>query len=187
VSIRAATLLDAEAIAKVHVESWRTAYRGIVPDDFLAQLSYAQHEQFWYQILTDHGSRTVVDVAVDESGQVVGFASGGAERSGDPIYTGELYAISLLASHHGHGLGRQLVISLVNRLLQDGLTTLLVWVLAQNPARRFYERLGGRPVYEKTVMTDGVPLLEIGYGWQDIQTLIQPPERQPSIAPDIQG
>jgi GNAT superfamily N-acetyltransferase len=115
--------------------------------------------------LTEHGSRTVVDIAVDESTQVVGFASGGAERSGYPIYTAELYAIYLLASDQGYGIGRHLGISVVNRLMQDGLTA----VLAENPSRRFYERLGGRPVYEKTVMTGGVPLLEIGYGWQDVQ------------------
>jgi GNAT superfamily N-acetyltransferase len=169
VSVRPATLLDAEAIAKVHVDSWRRTFRGIVPDEFLAQLSYAQRQQLWYQTLTEHGSRTVVDIAVDESDQVVGFASGGAERRGDPIYTAELYAIYLLAAHQGYGIGRHLVISVVNRLMRDGLTAVLVWGLAENPSRRFYERLGGRPVYEKTVMTGGVPLLEIGYGWQDVQ------------------
>jgi ribosomal protein S18 acetylase RimI-like enzyme len=126
VNIRAATLHDAEPIARVHIESWRTTYKGIVPDDFLAPLSYAQREQFWYQMLTDPGSRTVVYIAEGESGQVVGFASGGPERRGDPVYTGELYAIYLLAPHQGHGIGRQLAITLVIRLMQDGLTALLV-------------------------------------------------------------
>jgi hypothetical protein len=63
----------------------------------------------------------------------------------------------------------------------------LVWVLAENPSRRFYGRLGGRPVYEKTVIIGGVPLLEVGYGWQDVHTLIEPPERQQPPAPNIQA
>jgi GNAT superfamily N-acetyltransferase len=164
---------DAAAIANVHVESWHTTYKGLVPADFLARLSYAQREQLWRQVLTEPGSRTVVYVAEDERGQVAGFAPGGPERSGDPVYTGELYAIYLLAQHQRQGMGRQLAITLVNRLLQDGMTALLLWVLAENPAQQFYERLGGRSVYEKTVTIGGVPLLEVAYGWQDAQRLIE--------------
>ena len=134
--IRMATAHDAAAIAKVHVESWRTTYKGIVPDDFLAHLSYARREQFWRQVLTEPGSRTIVYVAEDAQGTVIGFASGGPERSGDPVYTGELYAIYLLAQHQGLGIGRQLVMPLAHHLWQGGMGGLLLWVLAANPARK---------------------------------------------------
>jgi GNAT superfamily N-acetyltransferase len=171
VYIRAATVHDAVAIAKVHVESWRTTYKGIIPDAFLASLSYAQREQFWAQVLTTPGSQTVVYVAVDDRGQVIGFASGGPERSGDASYTGELYAIYLLAPYQGQGIGRQLASTLVAHLIQNGMRTLLLWVLAANPARKFYERLNGQPVYEKTVIIGGVPLIEVAYGWRDAHTI----------------
>jgi GNAT superfamily N-acetyltransferase len=173
--IRTAHVNDAAAIAKVHVESWRTTYKGIVPDDFLARLSYKQREQLWRQILTDSDSPSFVYVA-DESETVIGFVSGGPERSGDPVYTGELYALYLLARYQGQGIGRQLVITLVNRLLQDGMTALLLWVLAENPARQFYERLGGRPLYEKTVTIGGVPLIEVAYGWRNARLIAEQPE-----------
>src|SRR5437868_8464923 len=149
VHIRTANVHDAVAIARVHVESWRTTYAGIVPDDFLACLSYTQREQLWRQILTDSDTPGVVYVAEDDRGQVVGFGSGGPERSGNLVYTGELYAIYLLAPYQGQGIGRQLMRTLVHRLVQDGRTALLLWVLAANPARQFYDRLGGRPLYEK--------------------------------------
>lgn len=171
--IRTATVDDAAAIAYVHVESWRTTYQSIVPDDFLARLSYSQREQFWRQLLTEPDSHTIVYVAEDDCGKIIGFASGGPERSGDTLYTGELYAIYVLAQHQGQGVGRQLVLPLVRRLLQEGMRAILLWVLAENPARKFYERLGGQPVYEKPVTTGGMPLLEIAYGWQDVQTLIE--------------
>jgi hypothetical protein len=64
--------------------------------------------------------------------------------------------------------------TLVHRLIQDGVTALLLWVLAENPARKFYERLGGQPVYEKTVTIGGVPLIEVAYGWRDAQALLAP-------------
>ena len=49
-------------------------------------------------------------------------------------------------------------------------------LLAENPARKFYERLGGQPVYEKPVTIGGMLLLEVAYGWQDVQTLVEPTE-----------
>jgi ribosomal protein S18 acetylase RimI-like enzyme len=175
VHIRPATAHDAAAIANVHVESWRTTYKGIVPDDFLAGLSDAPREQIWRQVLINPGSPSFVYVAEGGRGQVVGFVSGGPERRGHPVYTGELYAIYLLAAYQGQGIGRQLVRSLTSRLRREGLTALLLWVLAENPSRIFYERLGGRPVEEKTVTIGGVPLVEVAYGWLDSRALIEPP------------
>jgi GNAT superfamily N-acetyltransferase len=171
--IRTAKMNDAAAIAKVHVDSWRTTYKGIVPDEFLASLSYEQREQLWRRVLTDPSGPSVVSVAEDEYGKIVGFASGGPECTGDPIYTGELYAIYLLAQHQGKGIGRQLAITLVNRLRQEGMTALLLWVLAENHSRKFYERLGGRPISEKTVIIGGVPLIEVAYCWRDIRMIIE--------------
>ena len=94
--LRAAHPTDAAAIAKVHINSWRTTYKGIVPDDFLATLSYEQRTPWWRNILLQPAPTSFVYVAEDPHGQVIGFASGGPERGGDPDYAGELYAIYLL-------------------------------------------------------------------------------------------
>jgi GNAT superfamily N-acetyltransferase len=83
---------------------------------------------------------TFVCVAEDPCGQVVGFASGGPERGGRPLYTGELYATYTLQDHQRRGLGRRLKVALVRRLIQAGMASLLVWVLADNAARRFMRR-----------------------------------------------
>jgi GNAT superfamily N-acetyltransferase len=171
-NIRRANMDDAAAIAKVHVDSWRTTYHGVIPEDFLAALSYEKREQLWRQILTDFTRSKFVYVAEDERGQIVGFVSGGPERSGDRQYRGELDAIYLLPSHQWQGIGRRMAITLVNQLRREGMTTLLVWVLAANPACKFYERLGGQLVYEKPTTIGGTSLLEVAYGWQDSYTVI---------------
>jgi GNAT superfamily N-acetyltransferase len=173
--IRTATVADAAAIANVHVDSWRTTYNGIVPDDFLAKLSYEGRQRFWRDILSEPASRTLVYVAEGTSGHVIGFASGGPERSGDTVYTGELYAIYLLDRWQRQGIGRQLTVAVVERLIQAGLASLLIWVLAENRSRRFYEALGGQQVYEKPVTIGGAPLVEVAYGWLDARTLIAAP------------
>jgi len=171
VLIRAAQLADAIAIAAVHVDSWRTTYAGILPDGYLANLSYERRARLWRDILSAPSDTGFVYVAEDAGRQIVGFAAGGAERSGDPIYTGELYAIYLLDRYQRQGIGRQLTMAVVNRLLHEGFSSMLVWVLAANPSRAFYAALGGQRVDEKSVTLGGVQLVEVAYGWPDIRGL----------------
>jgi len=176
--IREATMADVAAIARVHVESWRTTYKGLLPDDYLANLTYEQREPRWREILSKPVGHSLVYVAEDNAGNVVGFASGGPERSRDPVYTGEVYAIYLLERWQGQGIGRQLTITLVTQLIQRGFTSLLIWVLADNTSRQFYEALGGQQVRERLEMTGGVELMDVAYGWLDARTLIDAQVRQ---------
>src|SRR4051812_39732747 len=110
--IRPADPNDADAIAKVHVDSWRTTYKGLVPDDYLASLAYEQRAEMWRDILTNFAETNFVYVAEAGHNQIVGFVSGGPERNNDPIYVGELYAIYLLDAYQRQGIGRQLMLAL---------------------------------------------------------------------------
>ncbi len=169
--IRLATAIDARAIAEVHVASWRTTYAGLLPDEVLANLSVERRETYWRGELTLPDSPHFVYVAESGSGQIVGFASGGPERDGRPPYTGELYAIYLLAEHQGKGIGRALTRAVAEHLRSPGMTAMLVWVLKGNPAARFYEALGGQYVAEKPLTIGGTDYIEIAYGWPDTRTI----------------
>ena len=173
VTIREARIEDAAGIAKVHVEAWRTTYVGIVPDSYLANLSYARREAFWHNILSDDGRHGYPFVAVNDAGEVIGFVSGGPQRNGDPAYQAELYSIYLLQEYQGQGIGRQLARTLVEVFLQAGIRSMLLWVFADNPACRFYEMLGGQ--YLRTEQADfgGVMVEEVSYGWLDITGILQ--------------
>jgi GNAT superfamily N-acetyltransferase len=171
--IREATIHDAGAIARVNVDCWRTSYAGIVPAAHLAGLSYEQRAENWRRY-REPGRYTYV--AEDSRAGIVAFASGGPERSGDVVYRGEIYALYVLPAYHRQGIGRQLIAAVTRRLLADGLTTLLIWVLADNPARAFYARLGGSPVRQQMINIGGADLAEIGYGWLDAKALAAPSE-----------
>jgi L-amino acid N-acyltransferase YncA len=164
--IRPAAPHDAASIAQIHVESWRTTYAGLVPDEYLAQLSVDARAQRWQQAIATLGPNQVILVAADEAGQVVGFASGGPNREADDVYAGEIYAIYLLQAHQGRGLGRQLMRAVIAHLLEHDIHSVLVWVLADNPACGFYAALGGQPVAEKPIEIGGVTLRELAYGWR---------------------
>ena len=170
-TVRAANSADAGSIARVHIDSWRTTYAGVVPAEYLANLSYERRESRWYETLTADQHATSIFVA-EQGGNVVGFATGGPERDGDITYRGELYAIYLLEEHQNRGLGRQLVSAVARSLLADGFSSMLVWVLEDNHgARLFYESLGGELVGRKTVAIGGRDLVELSYGWKDITGL----------------
>lgn len=167
--IRPAVVSDAAGLARVHIESWRTTYKGIVPDDYLANMSLESRVQNWQRNLSEFAHQIYVYVAEDEAGQIVGFISGGPEREGDEFYKGELYAIYLLVAYQGRGLGKRLALALMKRLVEDGFYPVLVGVLTENPACRFYEALGGQFVRSVEIEIGGKTLAESIYGWQDIR------------------
>ena len=173
IRIRPANPADAGPMSKVHIDTWRTSYAGIVPADHLAGLSYLDRESRWLNILTTDQPATSNLVAETGSGDIVGFAGGGPEREGNPTYRGELYGIYLLEAFQRMGLGRRLVSAVARRLLADGFGSMLVWVLKDNhPACRFYESLEGELIGWKTIALGGADLAEVSYGWRDIANLV---------------
>lgn len=164
IRIRKASLADCPAIAQVQVEGWRTTYRGVVAEEYLENLSVTERTQKWVENVQ---VSLVTLVAENSDGQVVGFADGGAERTGRTDFRRELYAIYLLKNFRGNGLGRHLVRSVFDVLCAAGYESFLIWVLAENPYRRFYESLGGVVVAETKVQIGRQTLLEIAYGWRD--------------------
>jgi len=174
IKIRPAWATDAPALARVHVDAWRTTYRGILPAEGLAGLSYERREHGWNEVLAlVPEQRQVIFVAEDQTGQIVGFSSAGRETSGDAVYKAELYAIYILEEHQRRGLGRRLMHVAVDGLVQAGYTTMLLWVLADNVGgRRFYEMLGGRVLREKCIAIFGVTVNEYAYGWDDLAKLV---------------
>lgn len=164
--IRKAALTDAKGIAKVHVESWKTTYSKILPADYLNELSYEQREEVWKKNITVNE----VFVAENDCGEIVGFSTGGLERSGNfPSYIGELYAIYILKNYQGFGLGKALVKPVINFLLEQNISSMLVLVLKDNQARYFYEALGAKEIDVLQLKIAGIEAAELVYGWKDIR------------------
>lgn len=167
--IRAARLEDAKGIAIVHVDSWRTTYKNIIPDSFLDKLSYERREQLWMKNI----SNGHVFVAENKNGEIIGFSSGGKERSGKyGGYEGELSAIYLLKEYQGKGIGRSLARPVISRLIELGFESMLVLVLEDNKAKYFYEALGGKVIDRLEIEIAGRKLNELVYGWEDINRVI---------------
>jgi GNAT superfamily N-acetyltransferase len=170
ISIRAATEHDGAAIAHVHVQSWRTTYAGIVPEEYIATLNEAERASAWRDRLT----RDIRVYIADLDGEIVGFISGGAIREPVQTYDAELYAIYLLKHAQRQGVGTALLKKLAEWLSSKGFTSMIVWVLEKNPSRHFYERSRAQIVTAKDIQIGGVTLSEVSYGWPDLQAITSP-------------
>lgn len=169
-TIRRAVRADAKSIARVHIDSWQSTYRGIVPDDYLAKLHYEEREKMWDRIIADSSKHTFL---AEGAGRVIGFANGGSNRGEEADYAGELYAVYLLQTHQQQGLGRRLTLTIAKELHRTGLTSMIVWVLRNNPACEFYRKLGGKQVASKLIVLGSATLEEVAYGWLDTGELVR--------------
>jgi RimJ/RimL family protein N-acetyltransferase len=165
VFIREADSKDARQIADVHVRSWQAAYRGLIPDEELANLSVDEREHFWSQILS-RGQRSNL-VLLDQD-VVVGWTAFGAARDPDcdstQVY--ELYGIYLLSNYWDTGCGRQLYQATEQRISSLAALEIVLWVFEKNiRARRFYEAAGFRIEAEKQkhISIRGATLAEVRY------------------------
>jgi len=172
ITIRAATPDDAEAIARVRIDCWRTTYRGLIPDAYLDAMRLEESTALWHRVLTAAPNTTSVFVA-DADGDVVGFAAGNLLAEPRHGLNAELSAVYLRRDHQREGTGRRLVCAVALAERAHGAAGLIVWVIAGNQgARAFYERLGGTLLVEQPFEWDGMPLVEAGYGFQDLDALL---------------
>jgi predicted N-acetyltransferase YhbS len=172
IKIRTANPGDAPAIAAVHNNAWRRAYRGIVPDDHLDGLNDQRAADQWKAILEVQQARGQFHlVAEGGDGKIFGFSGGGPRRQGPRTYGGELYAIYVDPQAQGRGVGSDLFLESCRRLKQQGHKAMLVWALRKAGNARFYEKHGGKAVDLQQVEI-GVTLEEVCWGWDGLEQLI---------------
>jgi GNAT superfamily N-acetyltransferase len=164
--IRRAVAGDARAIAEVGVKGWQAAYRGLLPDDFLAGLSVAARETAWRTMLEADADGDAPSWVAELDGEVVAFLSSGPPRDEDVRRpAAEFYAIYVLPSAWRRGLGRALMKTSIDHWRAVHVTVLVLWVLEQNgQGRAFYESVGWRPDGgRQAISLGGVTTIEIRY------------------------
>jgi len=169
--VRPAIPDDAEGIAKVHVKSWQEAYVGLLPQATLDGLSVPARMRWWSGQLQETRNDRWTFVAIDPASGVVGFVGGTHPPRSmfGPAF--KIPVLYVLQSHLRRGLGRKLMHALGNAMVQYGPGDVALWSLASNqPARQFYEAVGGRLFAVLTERDHGrAPLA--GYRWRNAAAL----------------
>jgi ribosomal protein S18 acetylase RimI-like enzyme len=176
---REAQVQDSAALARVQVDSYRTAYAGIFPQAYLDHFTYQEQTQDWRDLLSA-GLEDVLYVAETDASEVVGYALGWPGLGDIPPYDSELVALHVRPAYQGQGIGRRLIAATAGQLQRRGCTSLMLWVLDKNPARALYEWLGSQRIGEKDWGGNaefGMDVKEVAYGWPDIEQLGAPQEQ----------
>ena len=168
-NIREANEYDAPKIAKVHVDAWRSTYKGLIDDDYLKNLSYLKKEKRWLESINEKKENIYV---VLDNGSVVGFATCGKERDNCDSRLGEIYAMYILKEFQRKGCGRALVKTCAEKLMKMGADSLIIWMLDGNTAGKFYETLGGKMVREAHINIGETNCKIVAYKWDNIKMLI---------------
>jgi ribosomal protein S18 acetylase RimI-like enzyme len=162
-NIRQATIDDADTLAKLHIDSWRTAYRGLVPDSHLDGLDYKRRSQLFQKSLECNAEKTYL---AEGDGKVFGFITLGPCRDSDVDQntTGEIWGIYLAPEHWRKGIGTSLCRYGEDLLRERNYRSVKLWVFAGNPqAIRFYETMGFWADSAQKMLNIGEPLKAVRY------------------------
>ncbi|MBN6038586.1 GNAT family N-acetyltransferase [Amycolatopsis sp. 195334CR] len=159
-AVRRAVAADADRLAAICLDGWRTAYRGILPDDHLDSLRRPEWEEMFAARIAASTDRSTMLVAVNADGEIGAYA--GVLGDGSPGMLGALYAA---AEWHGTGAGHAAHEAAIAHLAACGFGHAVLWVFERNArARQFYEAHGWLcdQVTQSTKFADG-SAVEIRY------------------------
>lgn len=183
--VRSVRPTDASQVARVHVDTWKEAYAGLLDSGFLDGMTAARMTRHWRRAL-DEKKRNLDDgvfVAATDR-EVVAFVTVSACRDVFAPWEAEITMLYVLDDYRGAGIGRALMKAAADHALSRGMFSGGLWVLRDNlHARGFYEALGGDRCGRKmdTVGGRSVPL--VGYSWAEIAALAERSIPQPFRIP----
>jgi L-amino acid N-acyltransferase YncA len=180
-ALRKARPSDAPNIARVYVNAWRSAYAGILPDNVLVDMSPLVQAGRWNTQIERQDKNNIVLVMESHEYGVIGVGSAGPGRDTEAT-VGEVYTLYVEPDWHGMGVGRLLLEGLFHQLEVSQKRSAMLWVLAANPARFFYEAVGGQRMSERTERIWGTDLPEIAYVWDDLSVAMPLPDDPPGIS-----
>jgi GNAT superfamily N-acetyltransferase len=167
VIVRKARPSDAEAVARIYVEAWRDTYPAMLPARLLLAMTVEGQTTRWRNAIA-MAARESVYVAEDEQKRVAAMSSLGRARDTALGYDSEIYTLYVDPMRAGAGFGRALLGGAFAALAERGHESCIIWAHAKNPARFFYEAMGGKLVAERTTAMMGVPVGEVAFGWKKL-------------------
>lgn len=153
------------------MDSWRTTYEGIIPDEYLGNLTYEKRTALWDQNLAREDQYVIVSET--NEGKIVGFECCGKRETNTIPNSSDLTAIYLLKEYQGKGIGKGLLKSLFLHFKHLGCQKIFVEVLADNKTRNFYEYYGAKLLKTVQIKIGGKVLDELIYEWDDVDEVLR--------------
>jgi GNAT superfamily N-acetyltransferase len=173
VSLREATKSDSVAIAHLHAESWRSAYRGMLSDDYLDNRAHADRAAIWESRSAEIARKPFFAIVAEAGAQLAGFAC--VFPQDHPTFGSFLDNLHVAPQSKGQGIGRRLLDGVARHLIAERTPGgLYLWVIDRNTrARQFYAKAGAAEVERAELpMPDDSRLTEVRCFSPDPATLL---------------
>ena len=147
---------DCKDVVHIKTIAWNETYKGIVPDEYLANLYRNEDERLVraYEKFEDESIHQFV-LIVDN--KVVGFLGVGKSLEEEYPNIGQIYALYIINKYHGYGFGRKLVETGIKELKKIGFDKMIICCLEGNPTNEFYKHIGGNLVKTKPYKKFNIP------------------------------
>jgi len=155
---------EAYEYAVCHTNCWHAAYKGIIPNEYLANMlsDMEQIVERTRKRINESSNDEFCLITLDE--KIIGKLGYSHCRDEDKPDAGEIHAIYLLPEYWDKGYGRQTMEYTLGKLKDTGYREVIIWVLKENiRARLFYEKFGFKFDGTAKEINIGKPLLEVRY------------------------
>jgi GNAT superfamily N-acetyltransferase len=173
VLVRDAFEADAEAVAKLHAESWRSAYRGVLSDEYLQNDAHRDRLVVWRKRFSRTSRKPMFVMVAERASGLAGFVCVFPEE--DSTFGAFLDNLHVAPGLTRQGIGRKLLSEAASRVAtRDPRTGIYLWVIEGNQtARRFYEKAGAQFVGSTVLaMPDGQRVAALRCYWPDPKALV---------------
>lgn len=161
--IKEADIKYINGISRVHLDSWKSTYKDILPAEFFVDRTYDWQKEKWLKRLFNNGSTNeFMYVALTDDDKVMGFATGSIDdpnKEHDSI----LFCLYIDNKYHKCGIGRKLVEKVKEELKKQGAKDMVLWAYKDNAACDFYEHIGGKREKEIIENIGGKNIKEVSF------------------------
>ena len=161
--IRQATINDAKAIAKLIVSSWQTAYKGLIDDEFLNNMSIDIMSKRWEQNILSQNADNHIYVYEEENKILGVIRFGKPDDKNDLTHNAEIHVLYVEPTLKRQGIGTKLFNFSKDYFIKNNLNYMIIWCLKDNtPSIKFYETMGGKIIDERKSTVNNINLVEYG-------------------------
>lgn len=160
--IRKAVKSDNYNIAKLLVSSWQTAYKGLIADNFLNNMSVEIMAEKWATNIETQNTTNNIYV-YEENNKILGIIRFGKPDDASSNYNAEIHVLYVEPMLKRNGIGTKLFEFATNHFIKSETTNMILWCLKGNtPSIKFYEKMGGKIVSSRKAVINNIELEEIG-------------------------
>lgn len=163
--IRRAIKEDSYSIAKLIVSGWQTAYKGLIDDNYLNNLSVSDRIAGWENNILHQNKNSHIYV-YEEDNKILGVIRFGKPTDESLKYNSEIHVLYVEPSLKRKGIGTKLFDFAKNYFININTTDMIIWCLKNNmPSIKFYEKMGGTIVDSKKAVIHNIELEEVGLSY----------------------